>query len=123
MNLRTSYVTDMSLFPEVLVRLVQDLLQICDGVVPAVVLQLEPVHRFAVLEVGMGGRFDATNVIPAPRAAAITRIALDHTEHLHFFGLDRRPHFAGGPHCKTVIGQQESPRQLTVHRHWFITMD
>jgi dihydrofolate synthase/folylpolyglutamate synthase len=36
----------------------------------------------AVLEVGMGGRFDATNVIPVPRAAGITRIALDHTERL-----------------------------------------
>jgi len=36
----------------------------------------------AVLEVGMGGRFDATNVIPIPRAAAITRIALDHTDRL-----------------------------------------
>jgi dihydrofolate synthase/folylpolyglutamate synthase len=36
----------------------------------------------AVLEVGMGGRFDATNVIPLPRAAAITRIALDHTDRL-----------------------------------------
>ena len=30
----------------------------------------------AVLEVGMGGRFDATNVIPAPRAAAITSAAV-----------------------------------------------
>jgi dihydrofolate synthase/folylpolyglutamate synthase len=36
----------------------------------------------AVVEVGMGGRFDATNVIPCPRAAAITRIALDHTDRL-----------------------------------------
>ncbi len=34
----------------------------------------------AVIEVGLGGRLDATNVIPRPRAAAITRIALDHTE-------------------------------------------
>ncbi len=32
----------------------------------------------AVLEVGLGGRLDATNVIPAPRVAAITRIAYDH---------------------------------------------
>jgi dihydrofolate synthase / folylpolyglutamate synthase len=32
----------------------------------------------AVLEVGLGGRLDATNVIPPPRAAAITRIAFDH---------------------------------------------
>lgn len=36
----------------------------------------------AVLEVGLGGRFDATNVIPTPRAAGITRIALDHTNRL-----------------------------------------
>lgn len=36
----------------------------------------------AVVEVGMGGRLDATNVLPRPRAAAITRIALDHTDRL-----------------------------------------
>ena len=36
----------------------------------------------AILEVGLGGRLDATNVIPPPRAAAITRIALDHTDRL-----------------------------------------
>ncbi len=36
----------------------------------------------AVLEVGLGGRLDATNVIPPPRAAAITRIALDHEDRL-----------------------------------------
>jgi dihydrofolate synthase/folylpolyglutamate synthase len=35
-----------------------------------------------VLEVGIGGRLDATNVIPSPRAGAITRIALDHTDRL-----------------------------------------
>jgi dihydrofolate synthase/folylpolyglutamate synthase len=35
-----------------------------------------------VVEVGLGGRLDATNVLPAPRAAAITRIALDHTDRL-----------------------------------------
>ncbi len=34
----------------------------------------------AVLEVGLGGRFDATNIIPPPLAAAITAIALDHTQ-------------------------------------------
>jgi dihydrofolate synthase/folylpolyglutamate synthase len=36
----------------------------------------------AIIEVGLGGRLDATNVIPTPRAAAITRIALDHTDRL-----------------------------------------
>lgn len=34
----------------------------------------------AVLEVGLGGRLDATNVVPRPAAAAVTRIALDHTD-------------------------------------------
>ncbi len=33
-----------------------------------------------VLEVGMGGEFDATNVIPAPEVAVITNIGLDHTD-------------------------------------------
>lgn len=33
----------------------------------------------AVLEVGMGGRFDATNVIPRSECAVITNIGLDHT--------------------------------------------
>jgi dihydrofolate synthase/folylpolyglutamate synthase len=34
----------------------------------------------AVIEVGLGGRLDATNVIEAPAATAITSIALEHTE-------------------------------------------
>jgi dihydrofolate synthase/folylpolyglutamate synthase len=38
--------------------------------------------ELAVVEVGLGGRLDATNVLPSPRATAITRIALDHTERL-----------------------------------------
>jgi dihydrofolate synthase/folylpolyglutamate synthase len=36
----------------------------------------------AVVEVGLGGRLDATNVIPPPRVAAITRIAFDHMAEL-----------------------------------------
>lgn len=35
-----------------------------------------------VLEVGMGGALDATNAIPAPEAAVITNIGLEHTEYL-----------------------------------------
>ncbi len=37
---------------------------------------------YVVLEVGMGGRFDATNVIPAPLVSVITSISIDHTEYL-----------------------------------------
>jgi len=36
----------------------------------------------AVLEVGMGGEFDSTNVIDAPEVAVIANIGLDHTEFL-----------------------------------------
>ena len=38
-----------------------------------------------IIEVGLGGRFDATNVIDMPAAAGITPIALDHAE---FLGRD-----------------------------------
>lgn len=35
-----------------------------------------------ILETGLGGRLDATNVIDAPKVAVITEIGLDHTEYL-----------------------------------------
>ena len=35
-----------------------------------------------VLEVGLGGRFDSTNVIDSPEAAVIATISLDHTDRL-----------------------------------------
>jgi dihydrofolate synthase/folylpolyglutamate synthase len=35
-----------------------------------------------LLEVGMGGRLDATNVVDQPVATAITPVSLDHAEHL-----------------------------------------
>ena len=36
--------------------------------------------NIVVLEVGMGGALDSTNVIPAPEVAVITNIGLDHTD-------------------------------------------
>jgi dihydrofolate synthase/folylpolyglutamate synthase len=41
-------------------------------------------HRvdLAVIEVGIGGRLDATNVIERPKVAAITRVAFDHEDRL-----------------------------------------
>ncbi len=38
--------------------------------------------EFAVMEVGLGGRFDATNVIKSPFLTIITSISIDHTERL-----------------------------------------
>lgn len=37
---------------------------------------------FTIIETGMGGRLDATNVVPTPIATAITPISLDHTIYL-----------------------------------------
>lgn len=37
---------------------------------------------YVVLETGLGGQFDATNVIKNPKSCAITSINLDHTERL-----------------------------------------
>ena len=38
--------------------------------------------ELAIVEVGLGGRLDATNILEKPRATAITRIALDHVDRL-----------------------------------------
>ena len=35
-----------------------------------------------LLEVGLGGRLDATNVVAAPLGSVITPVSLDHMEHL-----------------------------------------
>ncbi|MCI0465606.1 MAG: bifunctional folylpolyglutamate synthase/dihydrofolate synthase [Beijerinckiaceae bacterium] len=37
---------------------------------------------YVLLETGLGGRFDATNVIAAPRATVITPVSIDHPEFL-----------------------------------------
>ena len=37
---------------------------------------------YLLLEVGLGGRGDATNVIPPPKATVVTSISIDHTEFL-----------------------------------------
>ncbi len=37
---------------------------------------------FVILETGLGGRLDATNIIDKPAATAITRISFDHREYL-----------------------------------------
>lgn len=38
--------------------------------------------EFVIVEVGMGGEFDATNVIPSPKIAILTNIGLEHTQFL-----------------------------------------
>ena len=70
----------------------------------------------AILEVGIGGRLDATNVIPTPRAAAITRIALDHTDRLGATLADIAREKAGiaKPGLDLVVGPMASEVRRTI---------
>jgi dihydrofolate synthase/folylpolyglutamate synthase len=70
----------------------------------------------AILEVGIGGRLDATNVIPAPRAAAITRIALDHTDRLGATLVDIAREKAGiaKPGLDIVVGPMAHEVRKTI---------
>ena len=69
-----------------------------------------------VLEVGLGGRFDATNVIQAPEAAVIMNIGLDHTAILG----DTVEQIAGEkagiikPGCPVVLYQQQESVQAVI---------
>ena len=61
--------------------------------------------EIVVLEVGMGGELDSTNVIDPPEAAVITNIGLDHTEELGDT-LEKIASAKAGiikPGCQTVI--------------------
>ena len=68
-----------------------------------------------VLEAGMGGRLDSTNVIPSPEAVVLTRIGLDHTAELG----DTLEAIAGEkaavvkPGC-SVVAYQQQPSVMAV---------
>ena len=64
---------------------------------------------YLILEVGLGGRLDATNVIDAPLAAAVTPVALDHQQFLGRTHAEIAREKAGifKPGCPAVIGVQE----------------
>ncbi len=63
-----------------------------NGNAPITVFEIETAAAFLLfanhpadvllLEVGLGGRFDATNVVPSPIASVITPISMDHVEFL-----------------------------------------
>jgi dihydrofolate synthase/folylpolyglutamate synthase len=83
----------------------------------------------AVLEVGLGGRLDATNVVPRPRAAAITRIALDHTDRLGSTLVDIAREKAGiaKPGLDIVLGPMDPEVrraiEVVAHAHGATTSD
>jgi len=71
----------------------------------------------AVVEVGLGGRYDATNVVAQPAAAAITSISLDHQEFLgHTVGRIAWEKAGIMKPGRPVITGAQSPEALTVLR-------
>ncbi|TDR87344.1 bifunctional folylpolyglutamate synthase/dihydrofolate synthase [Enterovirga rhinocerotis] len=64
-----------------------------------------------LLEVGLGGRVDATNVVAKPACAVITPIGQDHAEHLGATLVAIAGEKAGilKPGCPAVIAQQDHP--------------
>lgn len=73
---------------------------------------------FVVLEAGMGGRQDATNVIGAPEVAVLTNIGLDHTD---FLGdtLEKIALEKSGiikPGCRAVLYPSDPGVEETVRR-------
>ena len=69
-----------------------------------------------VLEVGLGGSLDSTNVIPAPEAAVITQIGLEHTEYLGSTLEEIAATKAGiiKPGCDTVLCAQSQSVEAVV---------
>lgn len=69
---------------------------------------------FAVVECGLGGREDATNVFPAPLCAVFTPISLDHTKLLGDSVAAIATQKAGiiKPSCAVVCSPEQPPEAL-----------
>ncbi len=64
----------------------------------------------AIIEVGLGGRLDATNVVSAPLASVITPIGLDHQSFLGDSSTEIAREKAGiiKPHCPVISAAQDA---------------
>jgi dihydrofolate synthase/folylpolyglutamate synthase len=71
-----------------------------------------------LLEVGLGGRLDATNVIDRPLATVVTPVSIDHTEYLgptlELIAAEKAGIFKRG--APAVIAQQEPSAQAVLER-------
>jgi dihydrofolate synthase/folylpolyglutamate synthase len=72
----------------------------------------------AVIEVGIGGKLDATNVIPPPLVAAITRVSFDHMDVLgdSLAEIAREKAAIIKPGSKVVVGKLHPDAMLEVER-------
>jgi dihydrofolate synthase/folylpolyglutamate synthase len=73
---------------------------------------------FLLLETGLGGRLDATNVVARPIATVITPISIDHTEHLGPTLADIAGEKAGilKQGVPTIVAQQEPAALAVIER-------
>jgi dihydrofolate synthase/folylpolyglutamate synthase len=72
-----------------------------------------------ILEVGLGGKYDATNVIARPRVCVVTPVGLDHQEFLGSSLADIAAEKAGiiKPGIPVVVGpQDDGPRDVITRR-------
>ncbi len=71
---------------------------------------------YAVIEVGLGGRCDATNVIARPAVTAITPVSLDHTAILGSTVREIAGEKAGilKPGCPVVVARQEPEARAVI---------
>lgn len=72
-----------------------------------------------VMEVGLGGKYDATNVIPRPRVSVITPIGYDHQEFLgsSLAGIAAEKAGIIKPGITVVVGpQDDTPRDVIARR-------
>lgn len=85
------------------------------GLLTALFFQLvrksDPPIEWQIVEVGLGGRYDATNVFETKDAAVITAISLEHTEILGNSQSEIALNKAGiiTPGCFTVLAPQKDP--------------
>lgn len=70
--------------------------------------------QVAVVETGIGGRLDGTNIIKNPLVAVVTSIGLDHVqmlgENLETIAKEKASIFKPG--CSAVIGPNATPRKV-----------
>ncbi|HEY9774751.1 MAG TPA: Mur ligase family protein [Planktothrix sp.] len=88
------------------------------GVLTALFFHLarEANAQWQIVEVGMGGRFDATNVFDTKEASVITAISLEHIEVLGTNQSEIASNKAGiiTPGCVVILGAQNDPSVRSV---------
>ncbi|MFH1667808.1 MAG: Mur ligase family protein [Candidatus Komeilibacteria bacterium] len=89
------------------------------GILVAIAFQYfsEEKCDYVVLEVGAGGQYDHTNVIPSPVIAIATNVGHDHTEYLGKTLVEIARHKAGiiKKHC-TFITSDTNPKVLKIFK-------